>query len=134
MVMKVVACMTVMWVLASTASAAAQDTKPAQATADALIQAIVAKNFDAFKALCASKVQEEHAKNPKNCKITRWWDSAQKELTEHKATWVYKAVKSNYPKNVTLTYTRSMDSGETAVDIGVILEGDKWLVDSAGSL
>ncbi|MCX5654596.1 MAG: hypothetical protein NTY65_08130 [Planctomycetota bacterium] len=43
-------------------------------------------------------------------------------------------MKSNYPKNVTLTYTRSMDSGETAVDIGVILEGDKWLVDSAGSL
>jgi hypothetical protein len=126
--------MTVILALASTAIAAPQDTKPAQATAEALVKAIVAKDFEAFKALCASALVAEYGKNQKNCKITRWWDATQQELVKHNATWVYKDVKSNLPKNVTLAYTRTMDSGELVVNIGVIQEGEKWLVDSAGSL
>jgi hypothetical protein len=132
--MRVMVCIGFILALVSTAVAAPQDTKPAQATAQAFVKAIVAKDFNAFKALCATKLQAEHAKNPRNCMITRWWVAIQEELTKHNARWVYKNVKSNYPKNVTLAYTRTMDSGELVVHIGVIQEGDRWLVDSAGSL
>jgi hypothetical protein len=135
--MRALACVTAILLQAfvvSAAFAAPQDTKPAQIAAEAFVKAIVARDFEAFKAMCASKLQAEHAKNPKNCMITSWWDATQEELTKHNAKWVYKGVKSNFPKDVTLAYTRTMDSGELVVHIGVIQEGDKWLIDSAGSL
>jgi hypothetical protein len=132
--MRALVCATLVLSLAGTASAAPQDTQPAQAAAEAFVQAIAAKDFEAFKALCAAKLQAEHAKNAKNSKLTRWWEAAQKAQAEHKARWVYKDVKGNLPKNVTLGYTRVSDKGESEVRIGVILEGDRWLVDSAGSL
>jgi hypothetical protein len=127
-------CAAILLTLVSTTIAAPQDTKPAQATAEAFVKAIVAKDFDAFKALCTAKLQAEHAKNPKNCLITRWWTGVQKELTQQHAKWVFKKVQSNLPGNVTLDYTRTMDSGSKVVQIGVRLDGGKWLVDSAGSL
>lgn len=132
--MRTLVCVLSILALAGIALSAPNDTKPAQATAEAFIKTIVDKDFEAFKALCASKLQKEHAKNPKNCMITRWWDAAQEGQTRHGAKWMFKDVKSNLPKNVTLRYIRTNDSGESEVPIGVILEGDKWLVDSAGAL
>jgi hypothetical protein len=38
------------------------------------------------------------------------------------------------PTIVMLEYKRTMDSGESVVSIELIKEGEKWLVDSAGSL
>lgn len=134
MVMRMIACAAVLLALVSTAVAAPQDTTPAQETAEAFVKAIVAKDFAAFKGLCASKLQAEYARNAKNCRITRWWTAVQEELTKKNATWVFKSVKSNLPKNVTLAFTRTMNGRATIVHIGVIKEGDKWLVDSAGSL
>jgi hypothetical protein len=121
-------------IVVNAAVAVPQDTKSAEIAAESFVKTIMAKDFEAFKAMCASKLQAEHTKNAKNCMITRWWDATQKELIKHNAKWVFKGVKSNFPKNVTLAYTRSMDSGELVVHIGVIQEGDKWLIDSAGSL
>ncbi|HOX43129.1 MAG TPA: hypothetical protein PK668_06010 [Myxococcota bacterium] len=119
---------------ASVAVAAPQDTKPAEAAAAAFIQTIAAKDFEAFKALCTTKLQAEHAKNAKNCHITRWWDAAQEAQAKHGAKYVFKRVSHNYPKNVTVEYTRTQDSGEAVVPLGVVLDGDKWLIDSAGAL
>jgi hypothetical protein len=132
--LKFATCTAILLAMVSTTVAAPQDTKPAQAAAEAFVKAIVAKDFDAYKALCTAKLQAGHAKNPKNCMITRWWTAVQKEVTQNHAKFVYKKVQSNLPGSVTLDYTRTMDSGSAVVHIGVRLEGGKWPVDSAGSM
>jgi hypothetical protein len=38
------------------------------------------------------------------------------------------------PKTVVLQYKRTLDTGEAVVSIELIKEGEKWVVDSAGSL
>ena len=114
--------------------AAGQDTKPAQAVSDAFIKAIVNNDFQAYKTCASTKLLDEFAKNPKNSKIQRWWDSARAEVEKHQANWEYEGVKTNMPKIIDLDYKRTTDSGQSVVTIELVKEGDKWLVDSAGSL
>jgi hypothetical protein len=132
--MRAIESMLLMLALVGAVLAVGQDTKPMQEVSDAFIKAIVNNDFEAYKARVSTKLLEEFAKNAKNCKIQRWWDSARTEFEKHQAKWEYKGVKTNMPKIVMLEYKRTMDSGESVVSIELIKEGEKWLVDSAGSL
>jgi hypothetical protein len=132
--MRAVICGSLVLAMAGIILAAGQDTKPAQAVSDAFIKAIVNNDFQAYRTFVSTKLLDEFAKNPKNCKIQRWWDSARAELEKHQAKWEYKGVKTNMPKIIDLEYKRTMDSGESVVMIELVKEGEKWLVDSAGSL
>jgi len=132
--MRAVVCVLSILALASVAWAAPPETGPAVAAAEAFVKTIAAKDFEGFKAACAAKVRAEHDKNPKNCLITRWWEAAQKAQAEHGAKWAFKAVKTNMPKSKSITFTRTQDDGARDLDIGLVEQDGKWLVDSAGAL
>ena len=132
--MKAVVCVILVMALAGVVQAAGQDTKPIQEVSDAFIKAVVDKDFEAYKAKVSAKLLEEFTKNAKNSKIQRWWESARAAVEKHQAKWEYKGVKTNMPKLVVLEYKRILDSGETVTSIELIKDGEKWVVDSAGSL
>lgn len=108
--------------------------KAAQDVADAFFKAIADKDFEAYKAKVAAALIAEYDKNNTNCKITRWWDSARKGIDKFNAKWAFVRVKSNMAKSIALDYKRTMSTGETTNTIYLIKEGDKWLVDAAGSI
>ncbi len=121
--------------LASAAFAAtADDLKAAQETADGFFKAIADKDFDAYKEKCSAARVAEYDANNENCPLKRWWDTARDEVDKHKAAWEFVKVKTNFPAQVDLDYKRTMDSGETINTINLRKEGDKWLVDAAGSI
>lgn len=133
--MRTILCLGIMLAFATAATAAtADDLKAAQETADGLIKAVMDKDFDAFKDKCSTKMVEKYNANNENCEIKRWYDGARDEVDKHGAKWEFVKVKNNYPTQVNLDYKRTMDTGETICTLNLVKEGDKWLVDAAGSL
>jgi hypothetical protein len=133
--MRTILCALVMVAFATVATAAtADDLTAAQKTADALIKAIVDKDFSAFKDCVSAKKLAEYNANNANCAIKRWYDGARDEIDKHGAKWEFVKVKTNFPAQVDLDYKRTMDTGVTTCTINLVKEGDKWLVDAAGSL
>jgi len=108
--------------------------KAAQKTADEFFKAIADKDFDAYKAKCSSTRVAEYEANNANCNIKRWWDSARNEIDKYNAKWEFLSVKANRLTSIDLDYKRTMSSGTTTNTIYLVKEGDKWLVDAAGSI
>ena len=108
--------------------------KAAQAVADAFFKAIAANDFEAYKAKVTATLIAEYNANKANCKIKRWWDSARKGIDKFNAKWTFVSVKSNMPTSIALDYKRTMSTGDTINTIYLKKEGDKWLVDAAGSI
>ena len=108
--------------------------KAAQEVADAFFKAIADNDFEAYKAKVTAALIAEYNKNNANCKIKRWWDSARKGVDTSNAKWTFAKVKSNMPTSIALDYKRTMSTGETINTIYLKKEGDKWLVDAAGSI
>jgi len=108
--------------------------KAAQEVADAFFKAIADNDFEAYKAKVAAALVAEYNANNANCKIKRWWDSARKGIDKSNAKWAFVKVKSNMPTSIALDYKRTMSTGETINTIYLKKEGDKWLVDAAGSI
>jgi hypothetical protein len=121
--------------MAAVAGAATpEDLKAAQTTADEMFKAIADKDFDKYKEKVSAKRAAEYAANAENCPIKRWYDTAREEIDKHGAKWEFIKVKANYPAQVELDYKRTLDTGETTCTIYLVKEGDKWLVDAAGSI
>jgi hypothetical protein len=108
--------------------------KAAQAVADAFFKAIADNDFEAYKAKVAATLIAEYNANNANCKIKRWWDSARKGIDKFNAKWTFVGVKSNMPTSIALDYKRTMSTGDTINTIYLKKEGNKWLVDAAGSI
>ena len=108
--------------------------KAAQAVADAFFKAIADNDFEAYKAKVAATLIAEYNANNANCIIKRWWDSARKGVDKFNAKWAFARVKSNMPTSIALDYKRTMSTGDTINTIYLKKEGDKWLVDAAGSI
>jgi hypothetical protein len=108
--------------------------KAAQDVADKFFKAIADKDFDAYKAKCSATRVAEYEANNANAPLKKWYDSARNEIDKYNAKWEFKSVKSNMPNSISLDYTRTMSSGATTNTIFLVKEGDKWLVDAAGSI
>jgi hypothetical protein len=108
--------------------------KAAQEVADAFFKAIADNDFEGYKAKVTSALVAEYDANNANCKIKRWWDSARKGVEKFNAKWAFVRVKSNMPTSIALDYKRTMSTGDTTNTIYLKKEGDKWLVDAAGSI
>ena len=133
--MRTILCTVVLLAFAAAATAAtADDLTAAQKTTDNLIKAIVDKDFAAFKDCVSAKRLAEYNANNANCAIKRWYDGARDEIDKYNAKWEFVKVKTNFPAQVDLDYKRTMSTGETTCTINLVKEGDKWLVDAAGSL
>jgi len=121
--------------LAAVAGAATpEDLKAAQDTADKMFKAIADKDFDKYKETVSAKRLAEYTANAENCAMKRWYDTARDEIDKHGAKWVFVKVKTNFPAQTDLDYERTMDTGKTTCTINLVKEGDKWLVDAAGSI
>ncbi len=108
--------------------------KAAQEAADAFFKAIADNDFEAYKAKVTSALVTEFNANNANCKIKRWWDSARKGVDKSKAKWTFVKVKTNMPTSIALDYKRTMSTGDSINTIYLKKEGDKWLIDAAGSI
>jgi len=108
--------------------------KAAQGVADAFFKAIADNDFEAYKAKVTATLIAEYNANKANCKIKRWWDSARKEIEKSNAKWIFVGVKSNMPTSIALDYKRTTSTGDTINTIYLKKEGEKWLVDAAGSI
>jgi hypothetical protein len=136
LMMRTVLCISLILALVGIANADvySDNAKAAQEVADAFFKTIADNDFDAYKGKVAAKLLDEYNRNNANCKIKRWWDSARKEIEKFNARWEFVKVKSNMPKSIALDYKRIMSSGETINTVYLTKEGDKWLVDAAGSI
>ncbi len=133
--MKALTCALVTLGLVAAAYAATPaELKTAQDVTDAFLKAIADKDFDKYKENVSSKRLAEYMANEINNPIKRWWDAAREEIEKHNAKWVFDSVKTNMPNTIGLNYKRTLDTGETINYIELVKEGDKWLVDAAGSI
>lgn len=134
--MRIIICLSLILALTGIANADvySDNAKAAQETADAFFKAISDKDFEAYKTRVAAPLIAEYDKNNANCKIKRWWDSARNGIDKFNAKWTFVRVKSNMAKSIALDYKRAMSTGETINTVYLVKEGDKWLVDAAGSI
>jgi hypothetical protein len=134
--MRVILCLSLMLAIMGIANADvySDNAKAAQDVADAFFKAIAANDFEAYKAKVTATLIAEYNANKANCKIKRWWDSARKGIDKFNAKWTFVGVKSNMPTSIALDYKRTMSTGDTINTIYLKKEGDKWLVDAAGSI
>jgi hypothetical protein len=134
--MRVILCLSLMLAIMGIANADvySDNAKAAQDVADAFFKAIAANDFEAYKAKVTATLIAEYNANKANCKIKRWWDSARKGIDKFNAKWTFVSVKSNMPTSIALDYKRTMSTGDTINTIYLKKEGDKWLVDAAGSI
>ena len=134
--MRIILCLSLMLAIIGIANADvySDNAKAAQAVADAFFKAIAANDFEAYKAKVTATLIAEYNANKANCKIKRWWDSARKGIDKFNAKWTFVSVKSNMPTSIALDYKRTMSTGDTINTIYLKKEGDKWLVDAAGSI
>jgi len=134
--MRIILCLSLILAFMGVANADvySDNAKAAQEVADAFFKAIADKDFEGYKANVAAALIAEYNANNANCKIKRWWDSARNGIDKFNAKWTFVKVKSNMAKSIALDYKRTMSTGYTTNTIYLIKEGDKWLVDAAGSI
>ena len=134
--MRIILCLSLILAFMGIANADvySDNAKAAQDVADAFFKAIADKDFDAYEAKVTATLLAEYNANNANCKIKRWWDSARNGIDKFNAKWAFVKVKSNMAKSIALDYKRTMSTGDTINTIYLTKEGDKWLVDAAGSI
>ena len=134
--MKIILCLSLILAFMGVANADvySDNAKAAQDVADAFFKAIADEDYEAYKTKVTAALITEYNTNNANCKIKRWWDSARKGIDKFNAKWAFVNVKSNMAKSIALDYKRTMSTGDTTNTIYLIKEGDKWLVDAAGSI
>ncbi len=134
--MRIILCLSLILALMGVANADvySDNAKAAQETADAFFKAIADNDFEAYKAKVAAALVAEYNANNANCKIKRWWDSARKGVEKSNAKWTFVKVKTNMPATIALDYKRTMSTGDSINTIYLKKEGDKWLIDAAGSI
>ena len=134
--MRIILCLSLILAFMGIANADvySDNAKAAQEVADAFFKAIADNDFEAYKAKVTSTLIAEYNANKANCKIKRWWDSARNGVDKFNAKWTFVRVKSNMPTSIALDYKRTMSTGDTINAIYLKKEGDKWLVDAAGSI